>query len=68
MGFNKRQINFDGSAYHLKNNSLKEYYGSSDALDFQDEDSFIIYKSFVNGETKEKIFEIINLKNGGQKL
>jgi hypothetical protein len=68
MGFNKRLISFDKSVYHLKNGSLDQYYGTSDALEFQDEESFIIFKAYHDGDSEENIIEIINLKNGVKKL
>ena len=60
MGFNKRYVNSERTIQALQNNSLKEYYGKSDALIFEDDISSDAYKLFKEGKTDEEILTIIN--------
>ena len=60
MGFNKRLINYDRSLSALENNRLKEYYGKSDALFFEDKESLKIYNLHHEGKSDKEILEIIN--------
>lgn len=60
MGFNKRYVDKDTSITALKNNSLKEYYGKSDALIFEDSVSSKIYELYKVGHNSEEILNIIN--------
>lgn len=60
MGFNKRYVNSEFSIRALKNNDLKNYYGKSDALIFEDELSSLIYEFYKSGLTPEEIIIIIN--------
>jgi len=60
MGFNKRYVSSIYTIEALKNNSLREYYGKSDALIFEDELSSEVYKLFRQGKSDEEILNIIN--------
>jgi len=60
MGFNKRYVDSKLSISALKQNRLKEYYGKSDCLLFEDYISSDIYKLHKEGKTDEEILLIIN--------
>jgi len=59
MGFNKRYINSEFSIRALKNDDLKNYYGKSDVLIFEDDVSSQIYELFKKGHTNTEIINII---------
>lgn len=59
MGFNKRHINIERSLKLLHENKLKEYYGKSDALFFEDKESLKVYNLHNEGKTDEEILKII---------
>jgi len=59
MGFNKRYVFSVSSVEALKKNSLREYYGESDALIFMDQISVDIYHHHKEGKTDEEILSII---------
>lgn len=59
MGFNKRFVNYQRSISALEGNGLKNYYGKSDCLIFEDQISSDIYKMFKDGKTESEILEII---------
>lgn len=61
MGFNKRYVNYQNTLNALQSNNLKEYYGKSDTLIFDDEKSERVYNLFVNGKTEEEILKLLNL-------
>ena len=61
MGFNKRYVNYQNTLNALQSNNLKEYYGKSDTLIFDDENSERVYNLFVNGKTEEEILKLLNL-------
>ena len=61
MGFNKRYVNYHNTLNALQSNNLKEYYGKSDTLIFDDENSERVYNLFVNGKTEEEILKLLNL-------
>jgi hypothetical protein len=67
MGFNKRWVNLEWCINALKEGKLKEYYGKSDMLVFEDDTSSIIYDLYVQGKTDEEILIIINKKNTEEK-
>ena len=46
----------------LTNGGLKNYYGKSDGLTFEDDESVKIYELFIQGKTDEEILSIINNK------
>lgn len=58
-----RHINYENSLHALKTSGLKEYYGKSNALTFEDKRSSFIYDLYVEGKTEEEILSIINQKN-----
>jgi hypothetical protein len=60
MGFNKRYINYQNTIIALQSNTLKDYYGKSDAFIFDDERSEKVYNLFVEGKTDEEIIKLIN--------
>ena len=60
MGFNKRYVCSKYTIEALKNNSLREYYGKSDCLIFEDDLSSEVYKLFREGKTDEEILNNIN--------
>jgi hypothetical protein len=67
MGFNKRWVVLDRCINALKEGKLKEYYGKSDMLVFEDDTSSLIYDLYVQGKTDEEILIIINKKNMEEK-
>jgi len=67
MGFNKRWVNLEWCINALKEGKLKEYYGKSDMLVFEDDTSSLIYDLYVQGKTDEEILIIINKKNTEEK-
>lgn len=67
MGFNKRWVNLDRCINALKEGKLREYYGKSDMLVFEDDTSSFIYDLYVQGKTDEEILIIINKKNTEEK-
>ena len=62
MGFNKRRVKLDRCINALKEGNLKEYYGKSDALYFEDKLSPLIYDLHCQGKSDEEILIIINQK------
>jgi hypothetical protein len=60
VGFNKRYINIERSLKLLHENKLKEYYGKSDALFFEDKESLKIYNLHHEGKSDKEILEKIN--------
>ena len=67
MGFNKRWVNLEWCINALKEGKLKEYYGKSDMLVFEDDTSSLIYDLYVQGKSDEEILIIINKKNMEEK-
>jgi hypothetical protein len=62
MGFNQRYVNFERSYNALNEGGLRQYYGKSDGLTFEDGESVEIYELFIQGKTDEEILSIINNK------
>jgi hypothetical protein len=62
MGFNQRYVSFDRCSQALSNGGLRNYYGKSDGLTFEDDLSVEIYELFIKGKTDEEILSIINNK------
>ena len=60
MGFNRRYVDKDTSIHALKNGGLKNYYGKSDVLIFEDDISSKIYELYKSGHNSEEILIIIN--------
>lgn len=67
MGFNKRYIGLDNCIIALKDGKLKEYYGKSDMLLFENNTCSFIYELYSRGKTNEEILTIINNKNMEEK-
>lgn len=67
MGFNKRWVNLDSCIRALKEGKLKDYYGKSDMLVFQENTSSLIYDLHIQGKTDEEILTIINKQNTEEK-
>ena len=59
MGFNKRYVNSEFSIRALKNDDLRNYYGKSDVLIFEDDVSSQIYELFKKGHSNTEIINII---------
>jgi hypothetical protein len=59
MGFNKRYINYQNTLIVLQSNKLKEYYGKSDALIFDDYISEKVYNLFIEDKTEKEIMKLI---------
>jgi len=62
MGFNQRYVDFERSYRALSEGGLRKYYGKSDGLTFEDNESVEIYELFIQGKTDEEILSIINNK------
>jgi hypothetical protein len=60
MGFNKRYINYQNTLIALQSNKLKEYYGNSDALIFNDNISEKVYSLFIEGKKTDEILKFLN--------
>ena len=60
MGFNKRWVVLDRCIDALKRGNLKQYYGKSDMLHFEDELSSLIHDLYCQGKSDEEILIIIN--------
>jgi hypothetical protein len=60
MGFNKRWVVLDRCIDALKKGNLKQYYGKSDMLHFEDELSSLIHDLYCQGKSDEEILIIIN--------
>ena len=59
MGFNKRYVNYQSTLRALQLGRLKEYYGNSDALIFQDDESLMVNNLFDEGKSDEEILIIL---------
>jgi hypothetical protein len=66
VGFNKRYINFKETLLALETIGLKNYYGKSDALIFEDSISSTIYDYYSEGQTETQILNQIK-KNTEEK-
>jgi hypothetical protein len=60
MGFNKRYINYQNTIIALQSNTLKDYYGNSDALIFEDSISEKVYNLFIQNKPEKEIIKLIN--------
>ncbi len=60
MGFNKRFVVLEHCINALKKDNLKDYYGKSDMLVFEDTTSSKIYDLYKQGKTEKEILLIIN--------
>jgi hypothetical protein len=66
MGFNKRFVVLEHCINALKKDNLKDYYGKSDMLVFEDTTSSKIYDLYKQGKTEKEILLIINQNMEGQ--
>ncbi len=55
MGFNKRWVVLDRCIDALKEGKLKQYYGKSDMLHFEDDTSAFIHDLYCQGKSDEEI-------------
>lgn len=60
MGFNKRWVVLDRCIDALKEGKLRQYYGKSDMLHFEDDTSVLIHDLYCQGKSDEEILIIIN--------
>jgi hypothetical protein len=60
MGFNKRWVVLDRCITALKEGKLREYYGKSDMLHFEDDTSVLIHDLYCAGKSDDEILIIIN--------
>lgn len=61
MSFNRRWVTLDRCVSALKEGKLKEYYGKSEMLLFQDNTCTLIYNLHLEGKTDDEILKTINL-------
>jgi hypothetical protein len=61
MSVNKRWVKLDQCVSALKEGRLKEYYGKSEMLLFQDTTCSLIYNLHLEGKTDDEILKTINL-------
>ena len=61
MSFNKRWVTLDQCVSALKEGKLKEYYGKSEMLLFQDTTYSLIYNLHLEGKTDEEILKTTKL-------
>ena len=59
MGFNKRYVDSKSSMMALRNDDLKNYYGKSDAIIFEDKLSSEIYDLYKKGLSYKEIISLI---------
>lgn len=55
MGFNKRYVDSKGTLLALRNDDLKNYYGKSDAIFFEDKLSSKVYDLYKKGLSYNEI-------------
>jgi hypothetical protein len=61
MSLNKRWVILDQCVSALKEGRLKEYYGKSEMLLFQDTTCSLIYNLHLEGKTDDEILKTIKL-------
>ena len=61
MSFNRRWVTLDRCVSALKEGKLKEYYGKSEMLLFQDNTCSLIYNLHLEGKPDDEILKTINL-------
>jgi hypothetical protein len=59
MSLNKRWVILDQCVSALKEGRLKEYYGKSDMLYFENNTCSLIFNMHMQGKTDEEILNII---------
>jgi len=62
MSVNKRWVKLEMCISALKEGKLKEYYGKSDILYFEDDTCSLIHNMYVQGKTDKEILSLIKLK------
>lgn len=62
MSVNKRWVKLEVCISALKEGKLKEYYGKSDILYFEDDTCSLIHNMYVQGKTDKEILSLIKLK------
>lgn len=60
MGFNKRWVDLERCLNALKEGKLKQYYGKSDMLVFENQTCSYIHQLYIQGKTDNEILKIIN--------
>ena len=63
MSFNRRWVTLDRCVSALKEGKLKQYYGKSEMLHFEDNTCSLIYNLYLEGKTDEEILKAINIQN-----
>jgi len=61
MSVNKRWVKLEQCISALKEGRLKEYYGKSEMLLFQDTTCSLIYNLHLEGKTDDEILKTIKL-------
>jgi hypothetical protein len=61
MSLNKRWVILDQCVSALKEGRLKEYYGKSDMLYFENDTCSLIFNMHMQGKTDDEILKTINL-------
>ena len=61
MSVNKRWVKLDQCVSALKEGRLKEYYGKSEMLLFQDTTCSLIYNLHLEGKTDDEILKTIKI-------
>jgi hypothetical protein len=59
MSLNKRWVILDQCVSALKEGRLKEYYGKSDILYFENDTCSLIFKMHIQGKTDKEILNMI---------
>jgi hypothetical protein len=59
MSFNRRWVNLDQCISALKEGKLKQYYGKSEILLFENNTCSLIYKLYTQGKSDEEILNTI---------
>ena len=61
MSLNKRWVILDQCVSALKEGRLKEYYGKSDMLYFENDTCSLIFNMHMQGKTDDEILKTINI-------
>ena len=59
MSVNKRWVKLDQCVSALREGRLKEYYGKSDMLYFENDTCSLIFNLYVEGKTDKEILNLI---------
>jgi hypothetical protein len=63
MSFNRRWVTVDQCVSALKEGKLKEYYGKSEMLVFEDTTCSLIHNLHLKGKTDKEILNQLSYKN-----